>query len=156
MLVEYCLVYTLSSAYEEPYSTLTYPLYTGASWGGPIGTGRITVVSSDGMDFRDFVEWHSTSMPEALVSIGGEYTPLPEIAGAAGYGSCRISELAGMELDSVLVWEFVDFEPVVSSSDSRYFYFAPGVPDWRFYNHGTEYDSTGWSSSLRVHMRIGS
>ncbi|MCD4706529.1 MAG: hypothetical protein K8S62_02185 [Candidatus Sabulitectum sp.] len=156
VLVEYCLAYSLSSPYEGSYSTLTYPLYTGASWNGPIGSGRITVVPSGEMDFRDFVEWHSVSMPEAEVAIGMEFSPLSEIADATGYKFCRISELAGMNLDSILIWEFTDFEPVVSRSWSRYFHFAPGPLDQRFYDGGLRYDSTGWASTLRVHVQKGS
>ena len=151
VLVEFCMEYFMSSEYESPYCTMIYPLYTGASWAGPIGEGRITVVPSGGLHFADFDSWYSISMPDAEIVNNLTYEPLEYISGADGFELTRLAEYSGIHLDSVLVWEFNEFEPVVSPTQWEFFYFTPDNPDGRFHSGLIAVEDTAnWSSSIRI------
>ena len=151
VLVEFSTEYSMSSGYESPYCTMIYPLYTGASWAGPIGEGRITIVPSGGLEFADFDSWYSTSMPDAGIMKNQTYVPLESISGADGFELTELACFSGTYLDSVLVWEFSEFEPVVSPTRWEYFYFSPDNPDGRFYvGLVAVEDSKDWSSSIRI------
>ncbi len=151
VLVEFSMEYSMSSEYESPYCTMVYPLYTGASWAGPIGEGRITVAPCGGLRFADFDSWYSISMPDARSVINMTYEPLEAISGADGFELTELADISGTYLDSVLIWEFTDFEPAVSPTHWEYFYFTPDNPDGRFHSGAVSLeDTTDWSSSIRI------
>lgn len=151
VLVEFNMEYLMSSEYESPYCTMVYPLYTGASWAGPIGEGRITVVPSGGLEFADFDSWYSISMPDARIVKDMTYEPLESITNSDGFKLTKLANFSGTHLDSVLVWEFTEFEPVVSPTQWQYFYFTPDNPDGRFHSGTVSLeDTTDWSSSVRI------
>ncbi len=150
VLVEFSMEYSMSSGYENPYCTMIYPLFTGASWAGPIGEGRITAVPAGGLEFADFDSWYSVSMPDAKIVESLTYVPLGSISGSDGFALTKLADFSGTHLDSVLVWEFTEFEPVVSPTYGQYFYYTPNNPDGRFNSFVNAEDSTHWSSSLRI------
>ncbi len=150
VLVEFCIEYTMSSEYENPYCTMIYPLYTGASWTGSIGEGRITAVPAGGLKFSDFHSWYSVSMPDAEIVEGLAYVPLSEISDCVSFANTELADFSGTHFDSALVWIFTDFEPVVSPTHWQFFYYSPDNPDYRFHSGSAGVDTTDWSSSLRI------
>jgi hypothetical protein len=152
VLVEYTMDLTLRAPGEsEPFS-LSYPLYTGASWAGPIGSGRITVVPSRGLSLSDFTAWSSFSMPEARVGENMSYLGLPELEGHPSYRGSLMEAATGVTLPEALVWEFADFEPVVSPRGWTYYFEDPMAEITRCYTemiYGCEAPPP-WPSSLRV------
>ncbi len=124
VVVEYAMEFAMRYQWESHVLSITYPLYTGGSWAGPIGSGRITVTNGPGKDFGDIVGWSSESMPEAELLRPFPYHPLPLISESGpGYGS--LWPAFGEELEAALVWEFRDLEPVVSSMGWMYYYEDP-------------------------------
>lgn len=79
------------------------------------------------------------------------YEPLEAISGADGFELTELADISGTYLDSVLIWEFTDFEPAVSPTHWEYFYFTPDNPDGRFHSGAVSLeDTTDWSSSIRI------
>ena len=144
VLVEYTMVLTLRSDPEMEWCSFTYPLYTGASWAGPIGSGRITVVPSRGLALSDITSWSSFSMPDGRMVEDMEYLDLPDLRNHSSYAGSLMEGATGVILPEALVWEFNHFEPVVSPGGWAYYYEAPADMIG-----GTEWPSP-WPSSLRV------
>jgi len=153
VLVEVSMEYNMSSGYEDPYFTMIYPLFTGASWAGSIGTGRITAVAAGELSFTDFDSWYSVAMPDPVIAEDLIYEPLRSISCADGFENTVLAAYSGEYYESALVWEFTDFEPVVSPSEWQYFYYSPENPDGRFHSGAAGVDTVGWSSSLRIDVR---
>ena len=120
VLVEYTTVFRMRYEWEQPFLYLSYPLYTGASWAGPIGSGRIVVRTAEGREFGDITGWSTTSMPEGIEVADYPYHPLPEMEGA--HPGTLLRERQGGSLDSALVWMFEGLEPVVSPQGWMYYY----------------------------------
>jgi hypothetical protein len=155
VLVEYSMEYSLGSDYMERSYDLTYPLYTGASWSGAIGNGRITVLPRGDIGIKHFISWGSSSMPEAICEDDYSFAPLPEIVDAPGYEMTILSNLSGRHMEGALVWLFHDFEPVVSGFGWPY-YFESSTDEGAIYRAEMYEDgSAGWPSSLRVIVENG-
>jgi len=122
VLVEYRTSFQMRYEWGVPYFNLNYPLYTGASWAGPIGSGRITVTVAGGREFTDITDWISYSMPEATEVASHEFAPLPGMEGAPALYETYLSANFGSILPSALVWAFSDFEPLVSPQGWMYYY----------------------------------
>ena len=155
VLVEYSMNYFLGHEFTEWSYDLTYPLYTGASWSGPIGNGRITVIPRGYLGLKHFTGWSSTSMPEAICEYDYLFSPLTEIINAPGYEKTILSGISGLEIESALVWLFHDFEPVVSSGGWMYYFESSTDQNARYHAEMYEDSSANWPSSLRVILTNG-
>ncbi len=122
VLVEYRTAFSMRHEWGVPFFYMNYPLYTGASWAGPIGSGRITVTVSDGREFADITDWTSHSMSDATEVTSFEFAPLPGMEGVPALYETHLSTNFGSILPSALVWEFSDFEPLVSPQGWMYYY----------------------------------
>jgi hypothetical protein len=152
VLVEYTMLLTLRHDWEEEWYSLTYPLFTGASWAGSIGSGRITVVPSRGLSLSDITTWSSYSMPEARVEENMAYLGMPELECHPSYQGSMMEAATGVTLPEALVWEFADFEPVVSPSGWMYYFEDPMAGDmqhWSEMMYGSDAPPP-WPSTLRV------
>lgn len=155
VLVEYGMEYYLGFDYMESSYDLTYPLYTGASWSGAIGNGRISVIPRGGLGIKYFSSWSSTSMPEAIREEDYSFSPLPQIIDSPGYEMTILSNLSNVQIKGALVWRFHDFEPVVSSRGWMYYFESSTDEDAVYHAEMYEDGSAGWPSSLRVIVENG-
>jgi len=155
VLVEYTMTLTLRHDWEEEWYSLSYPLYTGASWSGPIGEGRIVVVPSRGLTLDDVTEWSSVSMPEASVEVDMAYRPLGPLESHPSFRGSLMDRATDVILPEALVWEFRDFEPVVSPMGWLFYYEDPDGDSARNERDVTYLDQAPppWPSSLRVVLR---
>ena len=154
LLVEYCMEYSMSGDREEYLYTLFYPLYTGAGWAGSIGKGRISVIGGEGFSWNTLIDWTSLSMTEGTEVENPEIDPFPEFSNLPTWGETRLSQLTGNMYCHALVWEFSDFEPVITPSVWQAFYPFPEGTD-SIWLSPTEPDgeTVEWASALRVRFR---
>jgi len=123
VLVEYSMDFYLSSVGYEEFPgnyNLYYPLWTGAAWEGPIGTGRIIATWHEGE--VPYPDYDSVLMPGGREFRDYVFEPLPEMEASEAWGSTLLSEVTGSTLRLGLMWEFTDFEPVVTSPRWYEFY----------------------------------
>lgn len=155
VLVEYSMDYFLGHDFTECSYDLNYPLYTGASWSGPIGSGRITVIPGGDLGIKHFLNWNSISMPEAISVEDYSFVPLPAIVNAPAFELTRLSDIKGLEIESALVWLFHDFEPVVSGSGWMYYFESSTDQDAIYHSEMYEDSTASWPSGLRVIVNNG-
>ncbi len=155
ILVEYSMEYYLGHDFTELSYDLTYPLYTGASWSGPIGNGRIFVIPRGDMGIKDFISWNSTSMPEAIYEEKYLFSPLPEIVNFPEFELTHLFDIQDMEIEDALIWLFHDFEPVVSSGGWMYYFESSTDQDAIYHAEMYEDGSANWPSNLRVIVKNG-
>lgn len=155
VLVEYTMVLTLRHDPEVDWYSLSYPLCTGASWAGSIGSGRIVIVPSRGLTLADVTEWSSVSMPEGSAEEDLEYLPMSEIEAHPSFRGSLSERATRVVLPEALVWEFRDLEPVVSPMGWIYYYEDPEGSAARNEMDLMSWDQAPpeWPSSLRVVIR---
>lgn len=151
ILVEYCMEYRMSSDREDYVYTVFYPLYTGAGWAGSIGKGRISVIKGEWFVWQTLIDWTSLSMTEGVEVENLELDPFPEFSDLVTWEKTRLSQLTGNTYYRALVWEFSDFEPVITPSVWQAFYPFPEGSD-SIWMSPTEPDgeTVKWASALRV------
>jgi hypothetical protein len=123
VLVEYSMDFYLSSVGYEEFPgnyNLYYPLWTGAAWDGPIGTGRIIATWHEGE--VPYPDYDSVLMPEGSEFRDYVFEPLPDIAAHEAWDATLLSGVTGSTLRLGLLWEFTDFEPVVTTPRWYEFY----------------------------------
>ncbi len=158
-LVEVSMDYVLTTGYGERDAYVTYPLYTGASWSGAIGRGRLMVVPGEGVSPKQLEEAASVSMPEPrrMEGEGEELSVLPEIEGHPAFRSTELSALRGTDVSGGWLWEFEGLEPVVPETSWQYFYVDPITGhdmNGLYYPeaHGSE---RPWASAIVARVRYG-
>lgn len=133
-----------SSDYDMQAKQLTYPLFTGAGWDAPIGWGRVAVVVSEQSLWEQMFFYTGVAMPPPTWQ--EDFTEV----------NLSTPDYIGRVHDRALVWEFEDFEPVVSKANWYTFY--PELGDMGTYllymdvvhgpfEEGAEPPSQPWNSS---------
>jgi len=140
-----------TSDYSMRLNRITYPLVTGRSWSGTIGTGRISVTGTPG--FR----WHSLAWAVGVLmpppSDVDRFVP-SSVPGLEG--SALLAPMLGTDLGRALVWEFSDFEPETGGRDL--FTYFPDIGDFGLLADGDESGGMDagslWESSF-VYLFMG-
>jgi hypothetical protein len=154
VLVEYSLDFTMSSYYEEYEYTLFYPLYTGTGWAGAIGRGRITVVPErQSGDWNSRPEFESISMPDGQRLESHFLEPLEEMTAMFSWDKTLLSEFTNSTYYRALLWEFENFEPVITRSVWFDFYpFPEGSDEFWMEMYLDEGDSVMSASAIRIRL----
>jgi hypothetical protein len=90
--------YSYTQDYSSSTSRFTYPLYTGATWSGPITSGEIYVIPGDDFDWDD-VSW-----------VSAPYMPPAEELGETKL-TVSFPEYDGKSYAHALLWKLQDFTP---------------------------------------------
>ncbi|KQC14890.1 MAG: hypothetical protein APR63_13215 [Desulfuromonas sp. SDB] len=126
-LVEYRQNYEMTADYGMKAFRLSYPLFTGATWSGSIGRGKISVILDDDISPQELVYFLGVGLPEPREIERGtldltDYLSLlenPEIS--------TISRLNGRYFNYGVEWEFKDLQPLPSDFSYRNYY--PDIGD---------------------------
>lgn len=141
VLVECVVTGNMSTDYFGERAILCYPLQTGSSWSGPIGRGRVTVVTADSIPMSSMVYTTGVMMPPESRPTPFQYMPLPQISRHPAFPGSRLARLEGRAYGGALVWSFRDFEPALAPTGWRALH--PGLGDM----YGLVADSVGsWRS----------
>lgn len=153
--VTYSIAYSLRYAWENPILSMTYPLYTGGSWAGNIGSGRIVATAEPGGKFAGITGWSSVSMPEGTEELDYLYLSLPAMVEAPGRSP--LTDRYGETMEMAVVWTFEEFEPVVSPMGWMYYYEDPEDINARYYAEEMSWPEKPpqWPSSIRVEVFDG-
>ncbi|MDM7991847.1 MAG: hypothetical protein QUS11_00870 [Candidatus Fermentibacter sp.] len=155
VLVEYHVTGRMTTDYDSTMSILCYPLQTGSTWTGSIGSGRVTVVPSGPAGPGEVTFIAGSMLPESVALSPGAFEPLPEMAGHHSFAATRLSRLAGTRLGGGFQWSFSDFEPSAVPEGWRglfpglgdmYAVIADSVREWRTSESAPR--PTGWGGSF--------
>lgn len=155
VLVEYHVTGQMTTDYDSTMSILCYPLQTGSTWTGSIGSGRVTVVPSGFAGPGEISFIAGSMLPAAVELPPAVFEPLPEIAGHQSFAATRLSRLAGTRLGGGFQWRFSDFEPSAVPEGWRglfpglgdmYAFVADSVREWRTSESAPR--PTGWGGSF--------
>ncbi len=155
VLVEYHVTGRMTKDYESTMSILCYPLQTGSTWSGSIGSGRVTVVPSGFADLGEISFIVGSMLPEAAELPPSAFEPLPEIAGHDAFTATRLSGMTGEQFPGGFSWSFSDFEPSAVPEGWRglfpglgdmYAVVADSVREWRTSESAPR--PVGWGGSF--------
>jgi len=122
----------MTSDYEEGIFRLTYPLFTGATWAGDIGYGKISIVLDESCQREDLQFYYGIGLPEPQEYKNYKLDFISSIKDHIGYSTSNLAEFEDCLYPHAVIWEFTNLEPTPSTFTFQSFY--PDIGDI-----GTEY-----------------
>ncbi|KQC13229.1 MAG: hypothetical protein APR63_09185 [Desulfuromonas sp. SDB] len=130
-LVEYHEEYEMTSDYGMKTFRLTYPLFTGATWKGPIGEGKISVIMDSSFVRDDLQYYLGILLPEPEEIENGSLDLENFLSRLENPQISQLADFNNLEFSYGIIWEFNNFEPIPSGfsyqdyyMDSEIFYYT--------------------------------
>lgn len=111
VLVEYQEEFLLTSDYNDKVFRLAYPLFTGATWNGDIGYGKITVVSDSSFKWDDIQFVYAPGLPLFEEEEDYRIEINSTISSFNSFTESFIKKYDNTIYKNALVWEFSNLEP---------------------------------------------
>ena len=143
-LVEYHEEYEMTSDYGMKTFRLTYPLFTGATWKGSIGEGKISVIMDSSFVRDDLKYYLGILLPEPEEIENGSLDLENYLSRLENPQISQLADFNNLEFSYGIIWEFKNFEPIPSGFSYQDYYMDSEV----FYY--TAYDSYLYNPNLQL------
>ena len=126
-LVEYRQNYEMTADYGMRAFRLSYPLFTGATWFGSIGEGKITVILEDDISPQELVYFLGVGLPEPREIDRSKLDLTDYLSLLENPDISIISDINGRYCQYGVEWKFTDLKPLPSDFSYRNYY--PDIGD---------------------------